>query len=990
MPSQEETVQSAIQFFFEQALPQATGKRFADLPDPTVYLGSYTRSDGTPVNTTAGLPVTPAYALRVSAPLPVADGRPNAAGVSAPATGPVRHLLWLRSLADAGVDDAAEIQRVMADLDSFVDLFAGSAAAPTGAAPAQPGQPAQPAGGAAPTEVTEAAARAADWARAVVEARAVLATDLSTLTDMPAPLQAVAPDVPALKEVLQHFFTYTPEGAHYPRWAGAGRDGANPEHLHATYKQRNVLEVQLEREHAYLYAVVPEALLAGGGDLGEPVFREIVVRFEPTGVTGAPFALATVHTARLRLQAAAHCDFVFFYAREGAGIPVPRETRDRMSARLIDLIGQVTAAADAAGQVLAGSEAVSESDGGAQLVHLVATVDGEPALPPGVISASDGPVRILLAPPDQVAAVAALPQVSHLGLVAPNEVSNDLARGMVAYPALDAKLPAGKKGGQGVLVGIIDSGIDGGHPAFAGRLHAVWDQGNPTAAAGNTPAANHPGNAAYAAFNFGVELTGAATANSGDPNPAAGSTIPPANGHGTHVSGTAAGAEVRDGAGNVLMPAGLAPLARIAVVRAIQAGRGDEVLGAQWIFQKATELGVPCVINMSFGHHFHGHDGSDDNARALFNLCRDGAGNYRPGRIMVAAASNDRRNNMHIRRPLPAKSGNQVTMAHLQLQAVGSQALSIWVRDPTGTKPAAFPLSVYVYRKTQRRNTFKDVTRAIRVGSQATAANPAGVFVNHRTRIEVASQVSHPVNGDHHFQITFRTTDPTGNLPMIQNQWGIVLVNGSDHALDVHMWVPRGAAEFMEATKDDDHAFLVGTPADSAAAVGVASCNSRLNWTDSAGNGRTATGEPRVKEISSFSSPGPLRASAIPPSQFYGVAHEVNAVDVTAPGAFLQSALSAQVATAAWLADPRNAPWVVNNRSRIMSGTSMASPVVTGLIANLLADEPALTLPQVLTRLKSASTIPADSDYQPAPGGGPKPLSLDWGYGLVNAGQLRP
>ncbi|MET0693676.1 MAG: S8 family serine peptidase, partial [Propionibacteriaceae bacterium] len=839
-----------------------------------------------------------------------------------------------------------------------------------------------------------AAARAAEWATAIVAARASLAVNLSTLTAVPPALEAVAPDLPSLKEVLQHFFTYTAEGDYYPRWAGAGRDAANPTHLTPAYKQHNVLEQQLERDQVYLYAVLPEPLLAGGGDLGGGVFREVVIRFQPTGVPTAPFSLAAVHTVRMRPASAPFCDFVFFYAAAGVGIPLPRTTLDTMTTRLISLVGQLSGTSSAE-SVLAGSEVVSPADSGAPLVHLIATVTGQPTLPPGVISSSDDSVRVLLTPPDQVAAVAALPQVTHLGLLAPNELHNDLARGAVSYPALDAKLPAGKKGGQGVLVGIIDSGIDGSHPAFAGRIHAVWDQGNPTAVAGNTPAANHPGNAAYAAFNFGAELTGAAVNTSVDINyvnsPPPAVQINPANGHGTHVAGTAAGAEVRDGAGNVLVPAGMAPLARIAVVRAIQSGRGNAVLAAQWIFQKATELGVPCVINMSFGQHFHAHDGSDDQARNLFGLCRDGAGNYRPGRILVASAGNSRRDNIHLRRSVPAHNVSPFTIATLQLEGVNQQVVSIWIKDPTGTKPAAFPLSVYIYRRTQRRNTFKDVTRAIRLGTQAVATtappNPAGVFANHRTQVEVTSKVSDPINGDHNFQLKFSTTSAT--LPMIGNQWGIALVNESDQPLDVHLWVPDGPARFTDADRDDDHAYLVGTPAASAAAISVASSNSRLSWTSLAGP-RTATGEARVNELSSFSSPGPLRASSIPPATFYGVAHEVNGVDVAAPGAFVHSAMSSQVATPAWLAVPGNASWALNNLSRVMSGTSMAAPVITGLIANVLADEPTLTLPQVLARLKSASTIPPDSDYPAPAGGGAKPLSVDWGYGLVNAGQLKP
>jgi subtilisin family serine protease len=126
-----------------------------------------------------------------------------------------------------------------------------------------------------------------------------------------------------------------------------------------------------------------------------------------------------------------------------------------------------------------------------------------------------------------------------------------------------------------------------------------------------------------------------------------------------------------------------------------------------------------------------------------------------------------------------------------------------------------------------------------------------------------------------------------------------------------------------------------------------------------------------------------LRDSNIPPSRFYGVTHDINGVDVTAPGCMIQAARSSQ-----WTAP---AHLIVNGQSVVLQGTSMASPAVAGLVANILADAPTLTLSDVLTRLKNASSIPASTTFhKPAAAAGAKPLSRDWGYGLVNAGLLKP
>jgi subtilisin family serine protease len=147
------------------------------------------------------------------------------------------------------------------------------------------------------------------------------------------------------------------------------------------------------------------------------------------------------------------------------------------------------------------------------------------------------------------------------------------------------------------------------------------------------------------------------------------------------------------------------------------------------------------------------------------------------------------------------------------------------------------------------------------------------------------------------------------------------------------------------------------------------------------------TSQSAVNELSTFSSPGPLR----PPSRglaavYPNLHHEINAVDVAAPGCRILSALSGQLANP----DPGD---VVTPRAWLLQGTSMASPVVTGLVANLLGDNAALTLPLVLDRLRNASTIPAASEYQPPPPVGTPapahPLSQDWGYGLVNGSLLK-
>ena len=72
-----ERLAAAIQFFFETALPEATGKRLPDLADAAVHVGGYERYTGAALTTRLGQAITPQYVLKVGKqPLQVAGGAP--------------------------------------------------------------------------------------------------------------------------------------------------------------------------------------------------------------------------------------------------------------------------------------------------------------------------------------------------------------------------------------------------------------------------------------------------------------------------------------------------------------------------------------------------------------------------------------------------------------------------------------------------------------------------------------------------------------------------------------------------------------------------------------------------------------------------------------------------------------------------------------------------------------------------------------------------
>jgi subtilisin family serine protease len=248
--------------------------------------------------------------------------------------------------------------------------------------------------------------------------------------------------------------------------------------------------------------------------------------------------------------------------------------------------------------------------------------------------------------------VAKLDALAELNEVVRIEASRPLRRELdVALPEVRANVVhAGTPGirGTGVIVGIIDTGIDWQHDAFrrpngSTRLLAIWDQGLIPAASETSPAG----------FGYGVEYRAPAiNAALADPNPRTVVRHDDDNGlHGTHVAGIAAGdGSVAGQQRPVFTFIGVAPEADLVVVannrgRAMgERGLGDSadtVDAVRYIFDLAASLGRPAVINQSQGDNLGAHDGTSILERAIDNLL---GGN---GRAMVKSAGNEGARNRH-------------------------------------------------------------------------------------------------------------------------------------------------------------------------------------------------------------------------------------------------------------------------------------------------------------------------------------------------------
>ncbi|MEU7553682.1 S8 family serine peptidase [Streptomyces sp. NPDC044571] len=434
--------------------------------------------------------------------------------------------------------------------------------------------------------------------------------------------------------------------------------------------------------------------------------------------------------------------------------------------------------------------------------------------------------------------------------------------------------------GEDVVIGVVDSGIDPLHPAFTGRIERIWDQ-------------TMLGGTGVPEGRYGAEFTNAGMTMA--------TLSRDTDGHGTHVTGIAAGSE------------GVAPRARIVMVKT-DFQDAHIIDGIQYVFRVARDLGLPAVVNLSLGGHFDAHDGTDPMSLAI----EEESG---PGRIVCCAAGNEGDDDLHAR--FQVKEGAVRSIPCHPGSLAGASDV-FWIN---GWYPGGDRLDIAMASPSGATTAFQPVK---------TSGSPVHTFDLPEGRVQIVTPGPDPANHDHNFVAVVEPTGPAAG------PWRLLLrtASGTGGPVEVDAWIlgrpeARTQPQFSGPAVHD--AIKIGSPGCAAAAITVAAFTTRKEWRNVDGDDVEMPGLV-LDDIASFSSEGPLRSGAPKP-------------DITAPGAMIISALSR---------DARDLPraFITGPGHVALQGTSMATPFIAGVAALLLQRDPGCDPRKFLDLLRSNAAIP--------------------------------
>ena len=494
--------------------------------------------------------------------------------------------------------------------------------------------------------------------------------------------------------------------------------------------------------------------------------------------------------------------------------------------------------------------------------------------------------------------------------------------------------------GQGVVLGLMDVGFDLTHPTFYNnttmseyRIKAFWDQLAPAADIERFPVGSE--------WTTTEDILSRQCATDGHEQT-----------HGTHTTGIAAGSGYDSPYRGVAWESDICLVANADIEDTALIDKDDyylyttatDALGFKYLFDYADSQHKPCVVSFSEGYSPY-----MDNDDYLLNLFLSRL--VGPGRILVASAGNERQEMTYFKKPMGVECAGSFIRVYrptvsYRMQADGHPIVRLiaYQGKDVVDKELRLPMDNENWQDDLLIDTLfiNEDTCAVSINRYPTP------FIEGKTVYQIQLTGNRSLNRLEHLAMVIEGTDCEAEV------FGSSTNSFGNYDTDIR-W---NAAE-------KSHNILA--PGSFDVVITVGSTSHRQSYTNVKGDVISDALDPEAGHVSWFSSVGPTMDGRTKP-------------DVTAPGKNIISSLSS-LYLEAYPNETSNhvQHFDLDGRTYVwgaLTGTSMSTPVVAGIIALWLQANPTLTPDDIRGILQRTCKHPEEQLSYP---------NNQYGYGEIDA-----